>query len=1034
MPSPITYGTDAAPTAPVIRERGIEDGLLARLRDLKYTERPDIRDRVRLEANFREKFEALNRVHLTDAEFARLLAEIVTDNVFTASKTLRSITSFNRDNGTPLNYTLVNLQDWCKNTFEVVNQLRINTDHSHHRYDVILLINGVPCVQIELKTLGISPRRAMEQIVEYKHDPGNGYTKTLLCFMQLFIVSNRDRTYYFANNNARHFAFNAEERFLPIYEFADEANQKITHLDEFAGSFLKKCDLGRTISRYMVLIESEQKLMIMRPYQVYAVQHIVKCIEEDNGNGFIWHTTGSGKTLTSFKASTLLKDNPDIEKCLFVVDRKDLDRQTREEFNRFQEGCVEENTNTAALVRRLLSEDYADKVIVTTIQKLGLALDETSKRNQQRKKNDQPTYKEMLAPLSDQRIVFIFDECHRSQFGENHQAIKEFFPRAQLFGFTGTPIFETNASLQKIEDTQASMRTTADLFQKQLHAYTITHAIEDGNVLRFHIDYFKPEGKRFPKPGEPMEKKKIIEAVLTKHDAATGQRRFNALLATGSINEAIEYFELFAAMQQHKAEDDPEYKPLNIACVFSPPAQLAENAESKKDIEQLSEDLLQEREDNQVEPEKKKEALKGILADYNIPEFEKQMRRKTHYVVKPDHLWNSIANLARTQNADLLNMLQAGFKYIETESFQSTFQGLFSEIDLSSPKLGKTYPDRNAKLCTIIQKIAEGLAEFSMDIDALGDAYEYLIGQFAAGSGKKAGEFYTPQQISDILSAIVTLDSQEPKTGTKKRLESVMDFACGSGSLLLNVRKKVNNAGGTIGKIFGQEKNITTYNLARMNMLLHGVKDTEFEIFHGDTLLNEWDMMREPNPAKKPSFDAVVANPPFSYRWEPTDALAEDVRFKSHGLAPKSAADFAFLLHGFHFLKERCDGDHPASRRALPGRRRGTHPHQAAQGRPHRHRHRPAREPLLLHRHPRLHPRAQEVQEARRRAVHQRRRELHERQTPESTDGRAHRQDHRHLSEPHGRAPLLPPGGDEGDHKERLQPKHLPLHQHRHFR
>ncbi|MDP2406270.1 MAG: type I restriction-modification system subunit M [Hydrogenophaga sp.] len=288
----------------------------------------------------------------------------------------------------------------------------------------------------------------------------------------------------------------------------------------------------------------------------------------------------------------------------------------------------------------------------------------------------------------------------------------------------------------------------------------------------------------------------------------------------------------------------------------------------------------------------------------DVSALEKQMRRKVHYVILPMHLWSSIAHMARTQNPELLNVLQSGFKYIETESFESTFQGLFSEIDLSSPKLGKTYTDRNAKLCTIIQKIAEGLAGFSTAIDALGDAYEYLIGQFAAGSGKKAGEFYTPQQISDILSAIVTLDSQEPKTGTKKRLESVLDFACGSGSLLLNVRKKVAEAGGTIGKISGQEKNITTYNLARMNMLLHGVKDTEFEIFHGDTLLNEWDMMREQNPAKKPSFDAVVANPPFSYRWEPTDALADDVRFKSHGLAPKSAADFAFLLHGFHYLKD----------------------------------------------------------------------------------------------------------------------------------
>lgn len=286
----------------------------------------------------------------------------------------------------------------------------------------------------------------------------------------------------------------------------------------------------------------------------------------------------------------------------------------------------------------------------------------------------------------------------------------------------------------------------------------------------------------------------------------------------------------------------------------------------------------------------------------DVPAFEKQMRRKVHYVVQPQHLWSSIANMARTQSGELLNTLQDGFKYIETESFQSTFQGLFSEIDLASSKLGKGYTERNAKLCVIIKKIADGLAEFSDKLDTLGDAYEYLIGQFAAGSGKKAGEFYTPQPVSDILSAIVTLDSQEPKTGAKQRLENVMDFACGSGSLLLNVRKRMGPRG--IGKIYGQEKNITTYNLARMNMLLHGVKDTEFEIFHGDTLTNDWDILRELNPAKKPAFDAIVANPPFSYRWEPTEALADDVRFKNHGLAPKSAADFAFLLHGFHFLKD----------------------------------------------------------------------------------------------------------------------------------
>lgn len=286
----------------------------------------------------------------------------------------------------------------------------------------------------------------------------------------------------------------------------------------------------------------------------------------------------------------------------------------------------------------------------------------------------------------------------------------------------------------------------------------------------------------------------------------------------------------------------------------------------------------------------------------DVPTFEKQMRRKVHYVIEPAHLWSSIAELARTQHDELLLTLQQGFKYIENKSFENSFQGLFSEINLDSEKLGKNYSLRNAKLCSIITKIAEGISGFSTDSDTLGDAYEYLIGQFAAGSGKKAGEFYTPQQISSILSEIVTLDSQEPATGKKKKLNNVLDFACGSGSLLLNVRNKLKDGGGSVGRIYGQEKNITTYNLARMNMLLHGIKDSEFEIHHGDSLLNDWDVLNEMNPAKKLKCDAVVANPPFSYRWEPTEALGEDFRFKSHGLAPKSAADFAFLLHGFHFL------------------------------------------------------------------------------------------------------------------------------------
>ncbi|MBF0244827.1 MAG: type I restriction endonuclease subunit R [Planctomycetes bacterium] len=733
-------------------EQQIEQSFIDKLVELKYEYRADITDRAALERNFREKFESLNRVRLTDTEFAKLLDEIVTPDVFFAARTLRGINAFTRDDGTPLNYTLVNLKDWCKNHFEVINQLRINTNNSHHRYDVILLINGVPCVQIELKTLGVNPRRAMEQIVEYKHDPGNGYTKTLLCFMQLFLVSNRDRTYYFANNNARHFAFNADERFLPVYEFADENNHKITQLDEFAGRFLKKCDLGRTISHYMVLLAGEQKLMIMRPYQVYAVQHLVKCINDDNGNGYIWHTTGSGKTLTSFKASTLLKENDHIHKCVFVVDRKDLDRQTREEFNRFQEHCVEENTNTAALVRRLLSEDYADKVIVTTIQKLGLALDENSKRNKQRGKNGQTTYKEQLKALKDKRIVFIFDECHRSQFGENHKAIKAFFPKAQLFGFTGTPIFEANATALKIEDNTASMRTTEDLFQKQLHAYTITHAIEDGNVLRFHVDYFRPEGKTWPKPGEALAKKAVVEAILSKHDAATGGRRFNAILATASINDAIEYHALFKTMQAEKQATDSDFQPLNIACVFSPPA------EGDPDVKQIQEDLPQEQEDNQVEPEKKKEALKTILADYNarygtnhrLGEFDLYYQDVQKRI--KDQQWPN-NDLPAAQKIDItivVDMLLTGFdsKYLNTLYVDKNLKhhGLIQAFSRTNRVLNGTKPYGN-------------ILDFRQQQDAVDAAIALFSGE---KTSEQAREIWlvdkAPVVIQKLESAVRKLD------------------------------------------------------------------------------------------------------------------------------------------------------------------------------------------------------------------------------------------------------------------------------------
>lgn len=673
------------------KEHQIEESLIKQLTELKYSYRTDIVDRKTLEQNFRTKFEALNRVRLSDNEFLKLREDIINPDVFVASKLLRERQYFQREDGTHLHYTLVNNKDWCKNDFEVINQLRINTENSHQRYDIILLINGLPAVQIELKKGDISHRKAMQQIVDYKNEAGNGYGNSLLCFMQLFIVSNSNRTLYFANNKNQHFAFNADEQFLPVYELADIDNKKINGLYDFTEKFLTKCTLGEMISKYMVLVESEQKLLVMRPYQVYAVKAIVDCIQQNRGNGYIWHTTGSGKTLTSFKASTLLKDNADIEKCLFVVDRKDLDRQTREEFNKFQEGSVEENTNTETLVRRLLSTDYADKVIVTTIQKLGLALDGTYKKN----------YKERLEPLSSKRMVFIFDECHRSQFGDNHKAIKEFFPNAQLFGFTGTPIFSENATYQIREGEEASYKTTEDIFQKRLHSYTITHAIDDRNVLKFHIDYFKGKGTHQAKPGEQIAQQAVVEAILDKHNAATNSKRFNAVLATASINNAIEYYRLFKEIQSVRQAQDSEFQPLNIACVFSPPA------EGNKDIQQIQEDLAQEKEDNKQNPEEKKAALKEIIADFNT-QFG-----TNHYINNFDLYYQDIQSRIKNQkysNKDyphknkiditiVVDMLLTGFdsKYLNTLYVDKNlkYHGLIQAFSRTNRVLNDTKPYGN---------------------------------------------------------------------------------------------------------------------------------------------------------------------------------------------------------------------------------------------------------------------------------------------------------------------------------------------------
>lgn len=503
------------------------------------------------------------------------------------------------------------------------------------------------------------------------------------------------------------------------------------------------------VSRYMVLVASEQKLLMMRPYQIYAVKNIIKCIDENSGNGYVWHTTGSGKTLTSFKASTLLKANPAIEKCLFVVDRKDLDRQTREEFNRFQEGCVEANTNTGALVQRLVSDDAADKVIVCTIQKLGLALDENSKRNKSREKRGLATYTDQLEALRDKRMVFIFDECHRSQFGDNHQAIKEFFPKAQLFGFTGTPIFEANASYKQISGEEKTLKTTQDLFQQSLHEYTITHAIEDRNVLRFHVDYYKPDGKSPPKQGETLAKRAIVDAILAKHAAATGGRKFNAILATASINDAIEYHGLFEQAQAEKLQADSTFVPLNIAAVFSPPSDVS------ADVKQIQEDLPQEQEDNKKEPDAKKAALQDIIASYNA------RFGTNHRIEEFDLYYQDVQQRIKDQQWPEADLRKAN-PSAEQHKIDITIVVDMLLTGFDSKYLNTLYVDKNLKHHGLIQafsrtnRVLNDTKPYGHILDFRGqqDAVDAAIALFSGAKADKAREIWLVDKAPVVIDKL----------------------------------------------------------------------------------------------------------------------------------------------------------------------------------------------------------------------------------------------------------------------------------------
>ncbi len=581
-------------------EAQLENNLIQQLVGLGYAS-VTVMDGDALIANLKTQLEAFNQEQYSDAEFANILNHLAKGNVFEKAKTLRDRFSFARDNGDTVYVRFFDSENWGNNRFQVTNQITQEGTYKN-RYDVTLLVNGLPLVQIELKRRGIEIKEAFNQINRYqRHSFWSNHG--LFQYVQLFVISNGVDTKYLANNRLQ----SVKQTFF----WADANNKNITELDEFADAFLNPNHLGKMLANYLVINETHKILMVLRPYQYYATEAIIRQVNTNKENGYIWHTTGSGKTLTSFKTSQVLMDLPAVYKVVFVVDRKDLDYQTMKEFNSFKEGSVDSTDNTNSLVNQFLSE-YTDKkgekkdsdLIITTIQKLNNAIS--------------GKYRSKLEHLRNERFVFIFDECHRSQFGETHERITSFFSNSQLFGFTGTPIFADNASKNDF-----GKRTTADLFGKCLHKYVITDAIRDQNVLRFGIEYysvFKYKNKpQFDELVEDIDKKEVFEDVqyidkvtnyiIANHGRKTFNKDYSALFAVSGIDAAIAYYDAF---QQKKLEGKHD---LRIATIFTYGANEEDN--EAQDYMPAEEKRMAAEPESAYKASHSRDKLEGFIGDYN---------------------------------------------------------------------------------------------------------------------------------------------------------------------------------------------------------------------------------------------------------------------------------------------------------------------------------------------------------------------------------------------------------------------------------
>lgn len=661
-------------------ENELEMQLVDQLVGMHY-EPVNVTDEVSMKANLKKQIEIHNRlesVPLTDSEFNRIFLHLTKGNeVIDRARTLRDRYQLLRDDGTEKWLSFINKEEWCQNEFQVTRQVKqFNAEQNTRktRFDVTLLINGLPLVQIELKRRGLGLKEAFNQIDRYHRDAfwvGSG----LFQYVQIFIISNGVDTKYYANNRSNHFE--------QTYFWTDEKNEPIKALDKFAEAFLKVCHIAKMITHYTVLNETRKCLMVMRPYQYYACEAMIRHVKESlhlqgkPHNGYIWHTTGSGKTLTSFKASQVIMEMPEVDRVIFVVDRRDLDYQTAKEFNSFAKDSVDTTNNTSTLIKHL--KTTSSKLTLTTIQKLNNAITHDG-------------YKAQLEHLRKERIVFIFDECHRSQFGDTHKAIVNFFENAQLFGFTGTPIFADNVNI-----TNGIKQTTEMLFEKCLHKYVIVDAIRDENVLRFAVEYVgtykrKESSNEIDIEVEDIDTKEVMESdirlgkitdyILAHHNAKTRNREFTAMFCVGSVDMLIRYYNLFKDKQAAMLAENPEYKPLKVATIFT----YAANEEADKSDKEAVNGLLDEEDISLPQGAKidtsSRDHLDSFIKDYN------ELYGTSYSANDSQSFYNYYKNIAqrtKEKGIDILlvvNMFLTGF---------------------DSPTLNTLYVDKNLRFHGLVQ-------------------------------------------------------------------------------------------------------------------------------------------------------------------------------------------------------------------------------------------------------------------------------------------------------------------------------------------